>query len=232
MGPAQRDSEHGRHRPSSVIVWFESAEQMLMAVLDVIPYEAVHENVWSPRLVTVLLETCSQLDSLLKQQAVQSPCVASQNLNITDYFALFGQDLSGKWVLFWGESPRVRPFGAWQGLAGYGEASYPGHELKWWKAYNKIKHNRIENRREATLRHRIEALGGLFLAILYCEICRDAVGASGWLQSHSPNPKANLDNHLNPMPGSAHRGGIEAVLLPGRLDEAAHKIALAVVGHR
>ena len=51
----------------SVIIWFESAEQMLMAILDVIPYEAVHENVWSPRLVTVLLETCSQLDSLLKQ---------------------------------------------------------------------------------------------------------------------------------------------------------------------
>ncbi|MGA7498855.1 MAG: hypothetical protein WBX00_19165 [Isosphaeraceae bacterium] len=185
----------------SVIVWFESAEQMLMAVLDVIPYEAVHENVWSPRLVTVLLETCSQLDSLLKQQAVQSPCVASQNLNITDYFALFGQDLSGKWVLFWGESPeKIRPFGAWQGLAGYDKASYPGHELKWWKAYNKIKHNRIENRREATLRRAVEALGGLFLAILYCEICRDAVGASGWLQSHSPNPKANLDDHLNPMP--------------------------------
>ena len=137
----------------SVIVWFESAEQMLMAVLDVIPYEAVHENVWSPRLVTVLLETCSQLDSLLKQQAVQSPCVASQNLNITDYFALFGQDLSGKWVLFWGESPeKIRPFGAWQGLAGYDKGLIPRARVKWWKAYNKIKHNRIENRREATLR--------------------------------------------------------------------------------
>ena len=72
----------------SVITWFESAEQMLMAVLDVIPYETFHENVWSPRLVTVLLETCSQLDSLFKQQAIQSPSVTSQSLNITDYFSL------------------------------------------------------------------------------------------------------------------------------------------------
>src|SRR5262249_14774100 len=142
-----------------------------------------------------------QLDSLLKQHAVRSQSVASQNLNITDYFVFFGKDLSGKWVLFWGESPeKIRPFRSWQGLPSYDKISYSGHELEWWKASNKRKRNRLENRGEATFERAVEALGGLFLAILYCEICRDAVGASGWLQSHSHNPKANLDDHLNPQP--------------------------------
>lgn len=185
----------------SVIVWFETAEQMLMAVLDVIPYEKAHEEVWSPRLVTVLLETCSQLDSLLKEQARQSPCFTAQKLDITDYFAFFGQHLSEKWVVFWGESAeKVRPFASWHGLPSYQKAAYQHNPLDWWQSYNAVKHNRIENRREATLKRAVEAMAGLFLAILYCEMCREAVGASGWLQSMSHNPKAHLDDHVNPRP--------------------------------
>lgn len=185
----------------SVIVWFESAEQMLMTVLDVIPYEAAHENVWSPRLVTILLEACSQLDSLLKHEAAQLRGTAGQP-KIGDYFALFGQHLGEKWVLFWGDSPqKIRPFDSWNGLAAYNKTFYSKHELDWWKAYNKVKHNRIENRKKATLKCTVEAMGGLFLALLYCQVCRQAVVASGWV--HYPrghNPATYLDDHLKAVP--------------------------------
>ena len=43
----------------SVIPWFNATEQMLHDVLQVIPYESAHEEVWSPRLVTVILGYCT-----------------------------------------------------------------------------------------------------------------------------------------------------------------------------
>jgi hypothetical protein len=185
----------------SVIVWFETAERMLGEVLDVVPYETAHENMWSPRLVTVLLETCSQLDSLLKLEAKQSLQLSGTKLDIKDYFQHFGRVLSEKWAVFWGEAPeRIKPFEQWRALPDYTRDSYTGHELAWWTAYNKVKHNRIENRRQAMLKHAVKAVGGLFLAILYCDACRKAVGSSGWLQSPGHNPTAALKDHLNPQP--------------------------------
>jgi hypothetical protein len=180
----------------SVILWFESAERMLMEVLDIIPYETAHENVWSPRLVTILLEACSQLDSLLKHEAVQLHGASSGQLKIPDYFSLFGQHLGEKWVLFWGDSPqKIRPFAKWHGVPNYDKASY--QKLEWWGAYNDVKHDRIENQRQATLKCAVEAMGGLFLGILYCQVCRQALSASGWV--HYPmghSPAEYLDDHL------------------------------------
>lgn len=185
----------------SVVVWFNAAEELLGTVLDVVPYEPAHESVWSPKLVTVLLETCSQLDSLLKHQVGRVPGAANDP-KIPDYFQLFGQHLTAKnWVLFWGEAPeRLKPYEQWAGLPSYDRNSYAGHELPWWVAYNKVKHNRIANRREATLKNAVLAMGGLFLAILYCDSCRAAVAASGWLQSSQQNPVTLLDDHLSPEP--------------------------------
>ncbi len=185
----------------SVIVWFGATEQMLIDVLDVIPFEESLERVWSPRLVTVLLEACSQLDSLLKQQLRKSLNISGKNVDIVNYFIHFGQHLSEKWVLFWGLSAKkIEPFLAWRGLTRYERESYNGHSLGWWRAYTDVKHNRIEHRQKATLRHSVEALGALFLAILYCEICRDTLAASGWVRSKFPNAKACLDDHLKPYP--------------------------------
>ena len=45
----------------NVISWYESVEALLDDVLTVIPFEPSHLTVWSPKLTTVLLETCSQL---------------------------------------------------------------------------------------------------------------------------------------------------------------------------
>jgi hypothetical protein len=186
----------------SVIVWFESAEEMLMAVLDVIPYEAAHEKVWSPRLVTVLLEACSQLDSLLKQEVIASIGTEQKKLNIVSYFTHFGKHLSDKWVLFWGEEPlKIKPFEPWKGLADYGPQAYDGHELAWWKGHNAVKHDRLENRREGMLRYAIEAVAALFLAILYCQVTRSVVVTSGWVYfPHGINPASLLDDHINPEP--------------------------------
>jgi hypothetical protein len=186
---------------SSVISWFNATEQMLHDVLEVIPYEPAHEDVWSPRLVTVILEACSQLDSLFKYQAKQSPYVVKDRLDITDYFEFFGEPLAPKWSVFWADIPlKLFPYESWRTAPVFKKTNYSGYELEWWKAYNKLKHNRIENRREGKVKWAVHSLAALLLGILHCECCRESVAASGWLFAPNPNPAANLDDYLNPAP--------------------------------
>lgn len=175
----------------SVIGWYDSAERMLEQVLGVVPYCEEHEGVWSPALVTVLLETCSQLDSLWAFEARQSAYVPDRQLEITDYFNYFGEYVGYRWVVFYGETAeKIEPFGSWASGPDYRRSSYV--PLDWRKAYNSLKHDRLSNRREATLRRAVHALAGLFLAILRCEYARDEISQAGWLSSKSHRPEASL----------------------------------------
>lgn len=178
----------------SVISSYILAEHMLDDVLRVVPYCPSHESVWSPVLATVLLESCSQLDSLWQFEARQSSCVTQKSLDIKDYFSYFGQYLGYRWVLFWGEEPeQVHPYKPWASVASYATTTYV--QLDWWKAYNAVKHDRLRNRQEATLKRAVQSLSALFLNILRCEFCRDDVAQAGWL-SAGPQAAHNPRCHL------------------------------------
>lgn len=179
---------------TSVLSWYISAEQMLDDVLRVVPYCTSHENVWSPVLATVLLESCSQLDSLWNFEARQSSCVTKKKLEIPDYFCYFGEYLAYRWVVFWGEEPeQFCPYEPWRSVSQYTTANYI--PLDWWQAYNRLKHDRLRNRQEATLKRALHALAALFLNILRCEFCRDEVAQAGWL-SAAPGAAHNPRTHL------------------------------------
>ena len=176
---------------NSVINSYISTENMLVDVLRVIPYCDTHESVWSPVLVTTLLETCSQLDSLWKYEAKQSTFVTKKKLNIKDYFAYFGEYVAPRWLVFYGEeSIKLQPFDTWNNVASYQSNVYPG--LDWWAAYNKVKHDRLINQSEATLKNSTRALAGLFVAILGIESCRNAIAQADWLMGDGYNLQAWL----------------------------------------
>lgn len=175
----------------SVLSSYISTEAMFGDVLDVIPYCVDHEHVWSPRIATVILDACSQLDSLWKYEARQSPYLPKRQLSIKDYFEYYGEYLAPRWLVFWAEQPlRLQPFADWANLASYSRKDY--QNLQWWVAYNKLKHNRITNRTFASLRNSILAVAGLFLAILRYKGCRTAVAQSGWLTGKAIEPAAIL----------------------------------------
>ncbi|MBN2018637.1 MAG: hypothetical protein JW749_00245 [Sedimentisphaerales bacterium] len=139
---------------------------MLKDVLEVVPYCNEHKSVWSPKLVTMLQETCSQIDSLWSYEINHGEA----RLNIENYCSHFGDKMRPKWLVFWGEHPeKIQPFGGWNAINA-------AQSLPWWQAYQNVKHNRIINREQATLENAVKALAGLFLAILRCESCRDGVG--------------------------------------------------------
>jgi len=174
---------------NNVVSSYVSTENMLKEVLSIVPYCVEHENVWSPKLVTIILESCSQLDSLWKSQALTSPCVNKANLNISDYFEYFGEIMSKRWVVFYGESPqKICPFGNWLSTPDFKANNYSKYELRWWGTYNKLKHDRLQNMSKAILKDAVLSLAGLFIAIIKCEFCRDAIAQVGWLNGNNDVP--------------------------------------------
>lgn len=168
-------SSEAKFPANSVLDWYVQAEQMLVNFLKYVPYCATHEEIWSPKLVVVLQETCSQLDSLWRWEGVNIHSKKNNKVDISDYFKLFGADVAKRWVVFWADEPeKIQPFSEWQ------ETQY--HPLDWWtEGYNKVKHNRLENRCCATLKCTVEALSSLFLAIIRCEKCWDTLWERHWM---------------------------------------------------
>jgi len=174
---------------NSVLDWYTEAEQMLADFLEYVPYCDTHKEVWSPKLVFVLQETCSQLDSLWRWEAIN---VHGKNdrADIADYFELYGAKMAPRWTIFWADKPeKVQPFSEWQGT------QY--HPLDWWaEGYNKVKHNRLENRTCASLKRTVESLAGLFLAIVRSEYCWDTLWEKHWMSwsdDASPSPFDPID---------------------------------------
>lgn len=182
----------------SVVVSFLACEEALARILRIVPWCDQHANVWSPMRTTVNMEASSQIDSLWGYTAWLSPRVRAEkkkrrDMTIEDHFRYSSNrsltPIGERWVVFWGAHPtRIQPFEPWAGANTY-------KPLKWWTAYNSLKHDRLANQELATLSAAVSATAGLFLAILECEHCRYAVEAAGWLtarESVAHNPKASL----------------------------------------
>ena len=173
----------------TVISSFRHIELMFEDVLGHIPYVPEHENVWSPSLVTILMEACSQLDSLWKYRVTNSPDAilppSGQNLNITHYFQNFGQSLAYEWAVLWAqEGRRMEPFTAW---------SSPSFvTLDWWKAYNAVKHDRLANRTLATMRYAAQALAVLFINIVTYPPALSDMARAGWVKKSVKSTSGRL----------------------------------------
>jgi len=162
----------------SIVASFQSLETELFHLSQVVPYCKEHESVWSPGFASCLLEAGSQLDSLWKIEARSLHNLPpNQNLNIKDYYDFFAARVELRWLVFWADTPiRLWPFQGWNSGAGY-------TKLSWWEAYNKIKHDRWNEIREATYANATHAIGALFVAINCSEYCREAIAESGWLSA-------------------------------------------------
>ena len=180
----------------TVVNTYQRIEDSLHRVLQVVPYCDNHKQVWSDYLVTVILEACSLLDSLWRAQSWQSSCVRKSkkrnDIKMFDYFKYYGEYMEPKWLVFWAEEPEhLYPFKGWSKTGNY-KTKNDQNFLDWWTAYNNFKHDRLQNRAEATLHKAVIAVSALFLAILRSEDCRVAVAQAGWLSSDHHKPEAYL----------------------------------------
>ncbi len=114
---------------------------------------------------------------------------------ITDYFANFGESLAKKSLVVWSDGGhKFIPFTPWNSVATFDRKHYVA--LPWWRAYNQLKHNRWKNKREATIKNAIFAMGGLLLAIVHSPLMKDGLIESGWLHTDW-NPEIVIENLSN-----------------------------------
>ena len=176
----------GSFPAQTVLTNFTTVERMLSEFLEVIPYCQAHENVWAPKLATVLIESCRQLDSFWRACARLSAYTAPKP-DITNFFEYFGPTVATRWVIFWfDKGHKIAPFDQWSKAASFKAGDYV--TMDWWKAYNNVKHDALANQEEATLGRAIQAVGGLFLAIVKCPECAEAVWRADWLRGPDPHP--------------------------------------------
>jgi hypothetical protein len=174
--------------PSQLVISsYISTERLLIDFLQLVPYDIHNKTVWSPKLVTIILEACSQLDSLYKSEANLSKYLKSKRLDIKDYFKHFGDRVSSQWLVFWGQEPEIlKPFESWLNVNEY-------QSLPWWDVYNNLKHDRLLHHGEATLECAVSSLAGLFISIARCEHCYEDIANQGWISVGVPwNPGASL----------------------------------------
>ena len=174
----------------AVVDSFSRIEDQLLGILRTVPYCPEHFGVWSDALGSLLLDSCSLLDSLWRAASKTSRDVTKDrnDLTVFDYFRYFGPDMSRKWLVCWGAGPvEERPFGDWS-KTGQFSAQADHSALDWWTAYNNIKHDRLVNRRQANLRVAVRAVAGLLPAILKDEDCRPGIQQARWLVSRKRRP--------------------------------------------
>src|ERR1039458_4433876 len=128
----------------SIIAAYDRTERQLEDFLKAIPLEAPHLLVWSPELASIILEAASQLDSLWKLQ-LRAAQKDSSNANIKHHFANFGNSVAKRWLVVWSDGGhKFIPFGPWDAVTLFDEDHYA--PVPWWLAYNKLKHDRWENK--------------------------------------------------------------------------------------
>lgn len=145
---------------------YKILEEDFIEYLRYVPFTTEHENVWSLYLGDLLIRIGSILDSFFRR-AIDSDVLDSANsintyrnlddrdINFGTYRKLYDSfyKLSSKKIYEHRSFEKFVPFSKWSS----------GKAPDWWDNYNHVKHDRFENKKEATLKSVLEALSGLFI---------------------------------------------------------------------
>lgn len=158
-----------------------------------VPYCPEHLEVWSPQFAQIILDCASQIDSLWKAtEQTHNPSSSNEKRTIIDHWNCYGNLVASQKVIFFGApNPAViEPFSTWTGST--------FQSPPWWQAYNKLKHDRFSNQKEATMSHALHSVAGLLLAIVYSGVCDLALISAQMLDTskNGYNPWAFTESGL------------------------------------
>jgi hypothetical protein len=151
---------------------YRSLEARMKDFIDYVPLVSTHLDVYSLKLVSIILETgpeilnsfdlnifpkrigytddfCEDRKKLLEKE--KSRRKSNQSLTYTDYSGFLNKSmsLSTKTVEVMGLHEYIQPF----------KEDYP----EWWNVYNKLKHDKYSNLKNATMKNTLKALCALTL---------------------------------------------------------------------
>lgn len=138
--------------------YIRQLELILDELFDIFKVVSPHSrnmNVFGNAIRNVLILSCTEVDSLMKS-VLHSNGYKIDRPNMNDYrqliipMKLFDYTLAFRYI---NEVGGKTPFGKW-------EPKENSNSPSWYKAYNDVKHDRINNFKEANLRNAIEATLG------------------------------------------------------------------------
>ena len=179
-----------------VLQWYGWLEDELLEILKYIPPADPNLATFSPRIVTLIIESCGLLDSVLRQvspdpASVEGKSKPRKELDIVDYAKLYAAKFeiaTSKSILLVTPPRYLTPFGAWIGLLSGGEYQ----PVSWWRIHTDLKHDRIANLKKARLEVAIESLCGLHLIIASVPDFAKAVLARGWVVGKKFSPGSTI----------------------------------------
>jgi hypothetical protein len=165
---------------AKVIEFYESLEQDLLNFLKIVPYEEQNFKTWSPKLIDIVVGAGSLLDSLFRTSMPEEKNGRQRkDYNINDFYTIFSIDLKRLRSFVYLSPPFVlQPYKDWTQSA----------PLIWWDNYNKVRHDRLENMRLATIQTAMDMLCGLFEAIVQNQKMGKALLRHSWTDLGGLNP--------------------------------------------
>jgi hypothetical protein len=154
-----------------VVKWYVEMETRLTAVLRTVPYGRETESIFLPPLANIVLDACSLLDAVFRAEYCGSK--NRDDLTMPDYSCGFEPKYGlsqAKSVVFQHPLGYVFPFRDW-----YDHSTQEYRPTSWWKAYNALKHDRINAYQNATLANAVLSLCALHQAISQMETFADAL---------------------------------------------------------
>jgi hypothetical protein len=143
--------------------WYADIERRLSEIVHILPFVEYSDlkNIRSPRLASILLESASLIDTILRDQLPNSFVFVKNGKTITKQNAStciehYFQELQpifkfsdSKSILLSGIPTILNPFEVW--------ASQTYTPLSWWQTYNGLKHDRLVNSSSVTLETCLQA---------------------------------------------------------------------------
>ncbi|XOB46386.1 MAG: hypothetical protein ACKKMV_02970 [Candidatus Nealsonbacteria bacterium] len=149
-------------RATIIIKAYEIIEKNLIHFLDLIPPEGCNRQTWSPKLVSILLDTGSLVDSIFRDAAPNKDkrttgrIVKRKDMNMNDFRRIYSKKFSIDVRSLMLISPPIvlQPF-----------KDFNKKSPDWWKIYNKVKHDRLGKASLVTIDIAMDAVCGLFQLI-------------------------------------------------------------------
>jgi hypothetical protein len=196
-----------------VLQWYGWLEDELLEILKYIPPSEQNLETFSPRLASLIIETCGLLDSVLRQVSdevsiIDGKRVPRRNLDIRHYSKLYANRYQlppAKSILLITPARYIAPFEEWNIVTEVGDYN----PLGWWQIHTKLKHDRIANLRKAKLNVAIDSLCALHLIVGTLKEFARAVLARGWITGRKWSPELTIE--------TLEGGGFGSLLVESKL---------------
>jgi len=148
-------------RQETLIHWnyFLSIEEDLQRLSRFVDFSEKNDSTFSLEIARILMASTAEVDVVLKKlcSAINPNSDAKSINQYYNPITNLTSDFKDFRVIIPTEKMELKPWSAWDA----------NHPPLWWTANNKVKHERHEHFQEASLKNCLNAVSGLYVAVLH-----------------------------------------------------------------